>query len=316
MLLTTATGTPAARSAASVGAVSAYGSQPSGIEQPLVQGVGEALDAGVDGRGQPGVGGPVGVRVEVPVGPQLGQVRRHPGRQRAAGPPGGDQPVGQRRWPGPGPASTPHAAAAASTHSTGSSTWASVPWKSNSTASTGRRDGPSGRRRRHCRRTGGAVRHGPARRAPYRPRVRRAAAGRPRRVPRRRHALTLGHDQPRRAVRSGPPAGRRRPHEFPALAEFAAELGFDLDEFQREACEALERGSGVLVCAPTGAGKTVVGEFAVHLALRARAASASTPRRSRRCPTRSTTTWSSGTAPARSACSPATTRSTATRRWW
>ncbi len=37
-----------------------------------------------------------------------------------------------------------------------------------------------------------------------------------------------------------------------------------------QACEALERGhGGVLVCAPTGAGKTVVGEFAVHLALAA-----------------------------------------------
>ncbi len=46
------------------------------------------------------------------------------------------------------------------------------------------------------------------------------------------------------------------------------DVGFDLDDFQREACEVLERGSGVLVCAPTGAGKTVVGEFAVHLALR------------------------------------------------
>ena len=92
-------------------------------------------------------------------------------------------------------------------------------------------------------------------------------------------------------------AARRRAAQaadFPALDEFALELGFDLDDFQREACEALERGSGVLVCAPTGAGKTVVGEFAVHLALRAGAASASTPRRSRRCPTRSTTTWSSG----------------------
>ena len=33
------------------------------------------------------------------------------------------------------------------------------------------------------------------------------------------------------------------------------------------ACAALEDGHGVLVCAPTGAGKTVVGEFAVHLAL-------------------------------------------------
>ncbi|WP_431957211.1 DEAD/DEAH box helicase [Nocardia lijiangensis] len=51
------------------------------------------------------------------------------------------------------------------------------------------------------------------------------------------------------------------------LARFSAELKFILDPFQHDACRALEDGHGVLVCAPTGAGKTVVGEFAVHLAL-------------------------------------------------
>ena len=50
---------------------------------------------------------------------------------------------------------------------------------------------------------------------------------------------------------------------------FAAEQPFALDDFQRRGCQALENGHGVLICAPTGAGKTVVGEFAVHLALAA-----------------------------------------------
>ncbi|GAA0514323.1 DEAD/DEAH box helicase [Saccharopolyspora thermophila] len=58
---------------------------------------------------------------------------------------------------------------------------------------------------------------------------------------------------------------RRNAH--PRLADFAGGLSFELDPFQRTACQALEGGRGVLVCAPTGAGKTVVGEFAVHLAL-------------------------------------------------
>ncbi|GAA2723572.1 DEAD/DEAH box helicase [Cellulomonas aerilata] len=51
------------------------------------------------------------------------------------------------------------------------------------------------------------------------------------------------------------------------LARFRELLGFQLDDFQVAGCEALESGRGVLVAAPTGAGKTVVGEFAVHLAL-------------------------------------------------
>ena len=53
------------------------------------------------------------------------------------------------------------------------------------------------------------------------------------------------------------------------LATFTGLLPFKLDDFQQRACRALEDGHGVLVCAPTGAGKTVVGEFAVHLALAA-----------------------------------------------
>src|SRR6478735_945185 len=62
-------------------------------------------------------------------------------------------------------------------------------------------------------------------------------------------------------------AAARRRTAHPTLSDFTADLGFSLDPFQVEACEALEQGSGVLVCAPTGAGKTVVGEFAVHKAL-------------------------------------------------
>ena len=55
----------------------------------------------------------------------------------------------------------------------------------------------------------------------------------------------------------------------PVLEDFRAGYDFALDPFQDEACVALEDGFSVLVCAPTGAGKTVVGQFAVHLALAA-----------------------------------------------
>jgi ATP-dependent RNA helicase HelY len=52
------------------------------------------------------------------------------------------------------------------------------------------------------------------------------------------------------------------------VEEFARGYAFELDEFQRRGCLALAAGQGTLVAAPTGAGKTVVGEFAVWLALR------------------------------------------------
>src|ERR1700727_1858246 len=53
----------------------------------------------------------------------------------------------------------------------------------------------------------------------------------------------------------------------PELASFRGLYDFEFDDFQLQACAALNDGDGVLVAAPTGSGKTVVGEFAVHLAL-------------------------------------------------
>ena len=107
---------------------------------------------------------------------------------------------------------------------------------------------------------------------------------------------------------------RRAAEEGTALAASATCYDFGLDPFQIEACQALEAGHGVLVAAPTGSGKTIVGEFAVHLALAAGAevllhdadqgAVEPEVRRPRRA----------GTAPRTSACSPATTPSTARRR--
>lgn len=62
-------------------------------------------------------------------------------------------------------------------------------------------------------------------------------------------------------------AAARDAAAHPQTAAFAARQKFDLDPFQVEGCHALERGNSVLVAAPTGAGKTIVGEFAIHLAM-------------------------------------------------
>ena len=59
----------------------------------------------------------------------------------------------------------------------------------------------------------------------------------------------------------------RRNKKHPGLAEFSSHYDFGLDDFQVRACRELEDGRSVLVAAPTGSGKTIVGEFAVHLAL-------------------------------------------------
>ena len=54
----------------------------------------------------------------------------------------------------------------------------------------------------------------------------------------------------------------------PRLSAFRAGLRFDLDPFQVAACASLEDGNSVLVAAPTGAGKTLIAEFAIYLAMK------------------------------------------------
>ena len=63
-----------------------------------------------------------------------------------------------------------------------------------------------------------------------------------------------------------------------SLTDFLASLPFRPDPFQQSAAEAIESGASVVVAAPTGSGKTLVAEAAVHLALaRGRRAFYTTP---------------------------------------
>src|SRR3954452_24163367 len=59
----------------------------------------------------------------------------------------------------------------------------------------------------------------------------------------------------------------RQHRKHPVLRDFQGHYDFPLDDFQLRACREIEEGRGVLVAAPTGSGKTIVGEFAIHLAL-------------------------------------------------
>ncbi|MBP3222743.1 MAG: DEAD/DEAH box helicase [Actinomycetaceae bacterium] len=54
------------------------------------------------------------------------------------------------------------------------------------------------------------------------------------------------------------------------LSDFVEKVhaqGISLDAFQTEACQALSNNKDVLVCAPTGSGKTMIADFAISLAL-------------------------------------------------
>lgn len=67
-------------------------------------------------------------------------------------------------------------------------------------------------------------------------------------------------------------AASRRRQGHPLLQAFRERLRFDLDPYQLAACEVVEDGKSVLVAAPTGAGKTVVAEFAIFRAMQEPAA--------------------------------------------
>jgi ATP-dependent RNA helicase HelY len=53
----------------------------------------------------------------------------------------------------------------------------------------------------------------------------------------------------------------------PVRRQLVERLDFELDDFQRRALDAIDRGHSVLVAAPTSAGKTVVAEYAADLAI-------------------------------------------------
>ena len=63
-------------------------------------------------------------------------------------------------------------------------------------------------------------------------------------------------------------AASRQRSASPLLEAFKAAQSFDLDPFQSASCVSLEQGRSVLVAAPTGAGKTLVAEFATFLTMR------------------------------------------------
>ena len=62
-------------------------------------------------------------------------------------------------------------------------------------------------------------------------------------------------------------AASRKRTGHPVLEAFRSRQHFDLDPYQVAACEVVEDGKSVLVAAPTGAGKTIIAEFAIFRAM-------------------------------------------------
>jgi ATP-dependent RNA helicase HelY len=62
-------------------------------------------------------------------------------------------------------------------------------------------------------------------------------------------------------------ASAKRSLRFSKTLDFAKQFTFEFDTFQIQGCHALEAGESVLIAAPTGSGKTIVGEFAIYLAI-------------------------------------------------
>ena len=76
--------------------------------------------------------------------------------------------------------------------------------------------------------------------------------------------------QPPAPVQAALDAGRISEDAVDLFRAFARRYPFPLDDFQVEAILAILEGSSVIVSAPTGAGKTLVAEFAIHDALAAK----------------------------------------------
>ena len=80
--------------------------------------------------------------------------------------------------------------------------------------------------------------------------------------------LTAGTDVPSAATTVPPVVPVTEPGHQPTAVPPVEELfPFPLDPFQLEAIDALNQGHSVVVSAPTGSGKTLVGEYAIHRAL-------------------------------------------------